>query len=131
MERDRSELQGAPRKRRDRRWMFPRSTYGCVVSETDHPANVTGKAQNSLENLLPLQPCCSRPDEAAKREGDVPVTKSHCHLRHLLLRRCRRRGAGSSGSKPPTLTVNYFFSCFMRRCPVRQDNNFKNWISFG
>lgn len=37
-------------------------------------------------------------------------------------------GAGNSGFKPHALAANCFFLCFMRRCLVKQDNNFKNWI---
>jgi len=54
-----SELQSAFRKRRDQSWMFPRSAYGCIVSEPDSSASVMGKAMNSGANLLPLHPCWS------------------------------------------------------------------------
>lgn len=107
--------------------MFPRVGHVSSVNP-DCPANGMGKAKSNGANLLPLHSPVLATAEAVRCERVVPChqwpSKSQIFTKSL----CSSLGAGSSGFKPHALAVNCFFLCFMRRCLVKQGNNFKNWI---
>lgn len=122
-----SELNSAFRNWGDQSWAFPRVGHVSSI-KPDCPASGMGKAKSSGANLLPLHPPVFATNDAVRCECDIPYHRWPSKSKIFTESLCGRLGAESSGFEAHALAANYFFLCFMRRCLVKQDNNFKNWI---